>query len=54
MLGAARCVDVAGIVPELYSIGLSGADSEVLIKEFWASWYDWKCRRALGGGVFVL
>lgn len=34
VLGTADSVNVAGIVPQLYSVGLSGADSEVLIKEF--------------------
>lgn len=32
VLGTAGCVNVAGIVPQLYSVGLSGADSEILIK----------------------
>lgn len=34
VLGTAGCVNVAGIVLQLYSVGLSGADSEILIKEF--------------------
>lgn len=34
VLGTTVCVNVAGIVPELYSVGFGGADSEVLIKEF--------------------
>lgn len=34
VLGTADCVNVAGIVPQLHSVGPSGADSEVLIKEF--------------------